>query len=78
MVFIGVIMNSNEKKHLELFGFVEVNNEDGMINGQGASAGCSGNRSDCCTRVCSKDEAFVGNNEDWEEFLSVEGGAVQY
>lgn len=40
------------------------------------SAGCSGSRSDCCTRVC-KDHNYA-NEEDWGKFLEVEGGVIQY
>jgi hypothetical protein len=43
-----------------------------------ASAGCSGSRSDCCTRVCSKDQNFVASEDAWEMFLELEGGQVQY
>lgn len=40
------------------------------------SAGCSGSRSDCCTRVC-RDENYA-NEEDWGKFLEIEGGVIQY
>ena len=38
---------------------------------------CSGSRSDCCTRVCTR----VDNNnleEEWGKFLNIEGGVIQY
>lgn len=39
------------------------------------TAGCSGGRSDCCTRTCGK----VGLSEqEWGKFLEVEGGVIQY
>ena len=39
------------------------------------SAGCSGGRSDCCTRTCGK----IGvSEEEWGKFLEVEGGVIQY
>lgn len=41
------------------------------------SAGCSGSRSDCCTRVCTKDR-YVASEEEWGKFLEVEGGVIQY
>ena len=42
------------------------------------TGGCSGSRSDCCTRVCSQDSNFVSTESDWEKFLEVKGGQVQY
>lgn len=39
--------------------------------------GCSGDRSDCCTRVCTRDD-YVSNEEEWGKFLEVEGGIIQY
>lgn len=68
----------NNDKQFENYGFVELDIKEGMTNGAAYTAQCSGGRSDCCTRVCSKDENFVGNAEEWEAFLNVEGGAVQY
>lgn len=68
-------MNELELK-LEKFGFVEIDETD--FSSHNYSRECSGNRSDCCTRVCSKDENFVGTVNDWENFLEVEGGQVQY
>ncbi len=59
-------------------GFEEVSIDQGMTNGMAASAGCSGARSDCCTRVCSHDGNFAASEEAWEQFLKVEGGQVQY
>ena len=47
------------------------------------TADCSGNRSECCTRVCTRQ--CNGNNaqrmateEEWGRFLEVEGGIIQY
>ncbi len=42
------------------------------------TAGCSGNRSDCCTRVCKPNENFAATEEEWGKFLAVEGGVIQY
>lgn len=39
--------------------------------------GCSGGRSDCCTRVCTRDN-YVASEEEWGKFLAVEGGVIQY
>ena len=41
------------------------------------TAGCSGNRSDCCTRVCTRTD-YVATEEEWGKFLDVEGGVIQY
>ncbi|MBT4122959.1 MAG: hypothetical protein HOE35_03405 [Candidatus Ruthia sp.] len=68
---------SEKKFTLQEHGFEEVKIESGMAEGM-ASAGCSGSRSDCCTRVCSKDQNFVASEDAWEMFLELEGGQVQY
>ena len=59
-------------------GFVEVSIEAGMTSATQFTASCSGSRSACCTRTCSADPTFVGSSADWEAFLSVKGGQVQY
>lgn len=41
------------------------------------TADCSGGRSDCCTRVCTRDD-YVATEEAWGAFLNVEGGVIQY
>lgn len=41
------------------------------------SGGCSGERSDCCTRVCTRNNEMA-TEEDWGKFLEVEGGVIQY
>ena len=62
---------------LEKYGFVIINDEDGMNNSH-YTAVCSGSRSDCCTRLCSAASNFVNNEEAWEKYLSVKSGQVQY
>jgi len=62
----------------EKLGFCEVSVEEGMTNAAQFTSGCSGSRSACCTRTCSADPSFVGSAEDWEAFLSVRGGEIQY
>lgn len=64
--------------HFEEHGFVEISVEAGMTNATKYTAGCSGSRSACCTRTCSADPTFVGTTADWEAFLSVRGGEIQY
>ncbi|MDP2367952.1 hypothetical protein [Rhodoferax sp.] len=58
-------------------GFVELS-DNSKGSPQAASAGCSGGRSDCCTRVCSADQNYVSTAEAWEQFLDIQGGEVQY
>ena len=57
-------------------GFVEIESF-GELDAQ-YTGGCSGSRSDCCTRVCSQDSNFVSTESDWEKSLEVKGGQVQY
>ncbi len=68
---------SNEQKQEFLKnGFVEIEAHTDL--GAEYTGGCSGERSDCCTRVCSQDQNFVSSENDWEKFLEVKGGQVQY
>jgi hypothetical protein len=41
------------------------------------SAGCSGGRSECCTRVCTR-LAQPANVEQWGRFLAINAGVIQY
>ena len=69
--------DEEEKEDTSKYGFTVVSNEPGM-NSVSYTATCSGSRSDCCTRVCSADANFAGSQEDWEKYLNVKGGQVQY
>ena len=69
--------SANDAQFKEL-GFVEISIEAGMTSATQYTASCSGSRSACCTRTCSADPTFVGTSEDWEAFLSVRGGEIQY
>ena len=44
------------------------------------SDGCSGGRSDCCTRVCTNNN--IGSSDDsiesWDDYLEVNAGVLQY
>lgn len=44
------------------------------------SDGCSGNRSDCCTRVCTREN--INSDDDslksWDDYLEVNAGVLQY
>ena len=62
----------------DALGFVEISVEAGMTSATQFTASCSGSRSACCTRTCSADPTFVGTAADWEAFLSVRGGEIQY
>ena len=42
------------------------------------TADCSGSRSDCCTRVCTRDGYEAASEEEWGKFLEIEGGVIQY
>lgn len=57
------------------FEVVEMNDNNAQY-----SDGCSGNRSDCCTRVCTR--VNVSSNDDsleaWDKYLEVNAGVLQY
>lgn len=45
------------------------------------TADCSGDRSDCCTRVCTRDcddDFKCTTEEEWGKFLNLNGGVIQY
>lgn len=50
------------------------------INSSAYSDGCSGNRSDCCTRVCTRitENSSDDSIEAWDEYLDVNAGVLQY
>lgn len=54
--------------------FEEVSDNDVFA---GYTADCSGSRSDCCTRVCTRD-GIAATEAEWGKFLQVEGGVIQY
>ena len=41
------------------------------------TAECSGSRSDCCTRVCTRDD-YQMSEAEWGQFLKVDSGVIQY
>lgn len=67
-------MMQNTDNTLKDLVFEEVAEEDFFADYTG---GCSGKRSDCCTRVCTRD-GYVASEEEWGKFLAVEGGVIQY
>lgn len=40
--------------------------------------GCSGDRSDCCTRVCTRNDNSSDSLDSWDKYLEVNAGVVQY
>ena len=67
-----------ERYTLEKNGFEVIEESEGMSNAAAHTKGCSGKRSDCCTRVCGMGETFVASNDEWAKFLDVQGGQIQY
>ncbi|WP_317368309.1 hypothetical protein [uncultured Tyzzerella sp.] len=53
--------------------FEEISNNDFFAD---YTAECSGARSDCCTRVCTRDDD--DDIDVWGKFLEIEGGVIQY
>lgn len=49
-------------------------------NGAAYSDGCSGGRSDCCTRVCTRANAKSADDslKSWDNYLEVNAGVLQY
>lgn len=44
------------------------------------TGGCSGNRSDCCTRTCTRNDNNGNSSEtdEWEKYLEINAGVMQY
>lgn len=40
--------------------------------------GCSGGRSDCCTRTCTRQRTQSSSTEAWEQYLEINAGVLQY
>jgi len=57
--------------------FEEIHEE---LNSSQYSNGCSGGRSDCCTRVCTKANGASDSDslEAWDKYLEVNAGVLQY
>lgn len=39
---------------------------------------CSGARSDCCTRVCTRINSEASSTDAWDMYLEVNTGVLQY
>jgi len=62
------------------FEFIEIDNFNEKIEAN-FTDGCSGGRSDCCTRVCTKAEKSskdIGSKEEWDKYLEIAAGVLQY
>ncbi len=44
------------------------------------TGGCSGSRSECCTRTCTRasDEEQTSSLEAWDKYLEINAGVLQY
>ncbi|MBE0471784.1 MAG: hypothetical protein IBX55_20020 [Methyloprofundus sp.] len=42
------------------------------------TATCSGSRSDCCTRTCTRITENTSSIEAWEKYLEINAGVLQY
>ncbi|WP_279450558.1 hypothetical protein [Aeromonas dhakensis] len=46
------------------------------------TAGCSGDRSECCTRVCTRacidDQEYNSSIDAWDKYLEINAGVLQY
>ena len=79
-IYKCIIMN-NSLNFSEEFDFHFEVLENTSLEKAKYTAGCSGDRSDCCTRVCTRvyaKDGEVASSEQWEDFLEVNAGVVQY
>lgn len=49
-----------------------------LVDSLSYSIGCSGGRSDCCTRVCTRDVPREEELKEWDRYFEVDSGVVQY
>lgn len=62
------------EKEKQVIMFEEINEEELFAD---YSRGCSGQRSDCCTKVCTRN-GNIATADEWGKFLDIEGGVIQY
>ncbi len=55
----------------------EILTEEDLIKRENYTGGCSGSRSDCCTRVCTRN-GEIASAEEWGEYLELNAGVIQY
>jgi len=62
---------------MEKLVFEEITEMDSFA---GYTGGCCGDRSDCCTRVCTRDndDFKQGSLDSWNQFLEISRGVIQY
>lgn len=50
------------------------------MNQAGYTGGCSGGRSDCCTRTCTRKDNHSDEDslQSWDDYLEVNAGVLQY
>ena len=56
----------------------EVVNKQAIEMATHYSDGCSGSRSDCCTRVCTRINDEASSTDAWDVYLEVNTGVLQY
>lgn len=64
------------KKEEKNFKFKVLSEED-LIKRDNYTGGCSGGRSDCCTRVCTR-IGEIATAEEWGKYLEINAGVIQY
>ena len=65
---------------MKTFDFKEIEEKNLETVGR-YTEGCSGDRSDCCTRVCTRNENCCDEEsslQTWDQYLEVEAGVLQY
>lgn len=55
----------------------EILTEEDLIKRDNYTGGCSGSRSDCCTRVCTRD-GEIASSDEWGKYLELNAGVIQY
>lgn len=51
--------------------------EKDLIKRENFTGGCSGSRSDCCTRVCTR-IGEIASVDEWNKYLELNAGVIQY
>lgn len=65
---------------MKTFNFKEIEEKNLEVAGRYTEE-CSGGRSDCCTRVCTRNENSSDEESSlqaWDQYLEVEAGVLQY
>lgn len=67
-------LNMTHTSNETVIQFKVIDNIDTNIN---YTDGCSGERSDCCTRICTRDSES-NSLDEWDKYLEVDSGIIQY